>query len=58
MIVGFAEDNRADRVIGIDASGTYKQTRAQVKQIVDDTAKLVELGRIVREDEILSLIHI
>ncbi len=53
MIVGFAEDNRADRVIGIDASGTYEQTRVQVKQIVDNTAELVELGRKVRDDEII-----
>ena len=52
MIVGFAEDNRADRVIGIDASGTYEQTRDQVKKIVESTAELVELGRKVRDDEI------
>ena len=53
MIVGFAEDNRADRVIGIDASGTYEQTRKQVKQIVDNTADLVELGRKVSDEEII-----
>jgi 1-aminocyclopropane-1-carboxylate deaminase len=53
MIVGFAAQNRADQVIGIDASGTLEQTRAQVRQIVDDTAKLVELGRTIREDEII-----
>ena len=53
MIVGFAKDNRADRVIGIDASGTYEQTRDQVKQIVDNTAELVELGRKVKDDEII-----
>jgi 1-aminocyclopropane-1-carboxylate deaminase len=53
MIVGFAADNRADRVIGIDASGTLAQTRAQVRQIVDNTAELVELGRTVRDDEIV-----
>ncbi|MBZ8133413.1 1-aminocyclopropane-1-carboxylate deaminase [Afifella sp. IM 167] len=55
MIVGFAADNRADRVIGIDASATPEQTRAQVRQIVDGTAELVELGRPVREDEIVIL---
>src|ERR1700684_3710244 len=55
MIVGFAADNRADRVIGIDASGTPTQTRTQVRQIVDQTAELVELGRKVREDEIVIL---
>jgi 1-aminocyclopropane-1-carboxylate deaminase len=53
MIVGFAADDRAGRVIGIDASGTLAQTRAQVRQIVDNTAELVELGRKVRDDEIV-----
>jgi 1-aminocyclopropane-1-carboxylate deaminase len=53
MIVGFAAQNRAERVIGIDASGTPAQTRAQVRQIVDSTADLVGLGRRVREDEIV-----
>jgi 1-aminocyclopropane-1-carboxylate deaminase len=53
MIVGFAADERAHRVIGIDASGTLDQTRAQVRQIVDNTAELVELGRKVRDDEIV-----
>jgi 1-aminocyclopropane-1-carboxylate deaminase len=55
MIVGFAADDRADRVIGIDASGTLAQTRAQVREIVDNTAELVELGRKVRDDEIVIL---
>lgn len=55
MIVGFAADDRADRVIGIDASGTPSQTRAQVREIVDRTADLVELGRPVRENEIVIL---
>jgi 1-aminocyclopropane-1-carboxylate deaminase len=53
MIVGFAAQDRAERVIGIDASGTPAQTRAQVRQIVDNTADLVGLGRAVREDEIV-----
>lgn len=53
MIVGFAAQDRADRVIGIDASGTPAQTRAQVRQIVDASAGLVGLGRTVREDEIV-----
>ncbi|WP_428031616.1 1-aminocyclopropane-1-carboxylate deaminase [Ancylobacter sp.] len=53
MIVGFAAQGRAERVIGIDASGTLEQTRAQVRRIVDHTATLVELGRTVREDEIV-----
>ena len=55
MIVGFAADDRADRVIGIDASATPVQTREQVREIVDNTAELVELGRKVRDDEIVIL---
>ena len=53
MIVGFAADNRADRVIGIDGSGTPDQLRLQMRGIVDNTATLVELGREVRDDEIV-----
>lgn len=52
-IVGFAAQNRGQSVIGIDASGTPGQTRAQVRQIVDSTAALVGLGRSVRDDEIV-----
>lgn len=53
MIVGFAAQDRAHTVIGIDASGTLEQTRAQVRSIVDNTADLVGLGRPIREDEIV-----
>lgn len=53
MIVGFAADNRADKVIGIDGSGTPEQLRTQMRGIVDNTAELVELGREVRDDEIV-----
>ena len=53
MIVGFAADNSSDRVISIDGSGTVDQLRTQVRGIVDQTAKLVNLGRIVRDDEIV-----
>ncbi|QEN85164.1 1-aminocyclopropane-1-carboxylate deaminase [Labrys sp. KNU-23] len=53
MIVGFAAQGRADRVIGIDASGTLEQTRAQVRTIVDNTAELVGLGRKIGEHEII-----
>jgi len=53
MIVGFADDGRAERVIGIDGSGTPEQTWAQVRAIVTNTAELVELGRDVRDDEIV-----
>ncbi len=53
MIVGFAADDRADRVIGVDGSGTPDQLREQMRGIVDNTAELVELGRKVRDDEII-----
>lgn len=53
MIVGFAAQDRAHTVIGIDASGTLEQTRDQVRSIVDNTAELVKLGRSVREEEIV-----
>lgn len=53
MIIGFAAQDRASCVIGIDASGTPEQTRKQVRTIVDDTAELVGLGRKVSDDEIV-----
>jgi len=52
MIVGFKADGRADRVIGIDASGTPDQTRAQVKEIAQKTAKLIELGQKIDDSDI------
>lgn len=55
MIVGFKPDGRASKVIGIDASGTLEQTRAQVAQIARDTAALIELGEeIVDEDIVIN----
>lgn len=53
MIVGFAAQDRAQTVIGIDASATAEKTRAQVRSIVDNAAELVDLGRGIREDEIV-----
>ncbi len=51
MIVGFAADGRANKVVGIDASATPEQTRAQVLAIAEKTADLVELeGGISDED--------
>lgn len=52
MIVGFKADGRADRVIGIDGSGTIDKTRAQVTQIARDTAELIELGQEITDDDI------
>ena len=53
MIVGFAADGRADRVIGIDASAKPKETREQVKRIAQNTAELVELGRRITDDDVV-----
>ncbi|MDX1507796.1 MAG: 1-aminocyclopropane-1-carboxylate deaminase [Woeseiaceae bacterium] len=53
MIVGFKADDRADRVIGIDASGTLEQTRAQVVQIARNTAELIELGKEISDDDVV-----
>ena len=55
MVVGFAKDGRAERVIGIDASATPQQTRAQVLDIATNTAELVKLAREIRADEIVLL---
>ena len=52
MVVGFKADGRADRVIGIDASATVEQTRAQVLQIAQDTANLIELGQTITEADV------
>ncbi len=52
MVVGFKVDGRADKVIGIDASGTIEQTRAQVMEIARNTAKLVELGQEITEEDL------
>src|SRR5216684_3956402 len=53
MLVGFARDGRERRVIGIDASFTPAQTKAQVLEIAQNTAKLVELGKEIVEDDVI-----
>ncbi|KAF2088713.1 1-aminocyclopropane-1-carboxylate deaminase [Saccharata proteae CBS 121410] len=53
MVVGFAEDGRASRVIGIDGSAKPEKTRAQVLRIAQNTAKLVELGREITDEDIV-----
>jgi 1-aminocyclopropane-1-carboxylate deaminase len=55
MLVGLAEDGRARKVIGIDASATPVQTKAQVLKIAQDTAKLVELGQDIVEDDVVLI---
>jgi len=52
MLVGFAADGRAANVVGIDASGTLDQTRAQVMEIARNTAELVGLRRPIGEDDL------
>src|SRR6185295_3324838 len=53
MLVGFAKDGRSRQVIGIDASGTIEQTRAQVRDIACKTSDLVELGRAITDDDLV-----
>ncbi len=53
MTVGFAKDGRERQVIGIDASCTPVQTRAQVLEIARRAAALVELGRELNEEDIV-----
>jgi 1-aminocyclopropane-1-carboxylate deaminase len=45
MVVGFAADGRAQRVLGIDASAKPAETHAQILRIAQRTADLVDLGR-------------
>lgn len=52
MVVGFKVDDRASRVIGIDASGTLQQTRDQVTDIAQKTAKLLKLEQEITPEDI------
>jgi 1-aminocyclopropane-1-carboxylate deaminase len=54
MLVGFKPDGRARNVIGIDASCTPAQTKAQVLEIAQNTAALVGAGEIVADDVVLK----
>jgi 1-aminocyclopropane-1-carboxylate deaminase len=53
MVVGFAADGRADRVIGIDASAKPEATFAQILKIAERTADLVDLGRPITRDDVV-----
>lgn len=53
MVVGFAADGRANRVIGIDASATPDQTRAQILRIARRTADLVGLQRPITDSDVV-----
>ncbi|CPR15501.1 1-aminocyclopropane-1-carboxylate deaminase [Brenneria goodwinii] len=53
MVVGFAADGRARNVIGIDASAKPEKTKAQILRIAQNTAKLVELGQELTEEDVV-----
>ncbi len=55
MVAGFALQERPRRVLGIDASATVEQTRAQVARIARATAAAIGLGRELADDEIVLL---
>ena len=53
MIAGFAAQTRRRRVIGIDASAKPKETLEQVRRIARRTADLIDVGRDLRDEEII-----
>jgi 1-aminocyclopropane-1-carboxylate deaminase len=53
MIAGFARQERARRVIGIDGSATPAETRAQVTRIARRTAEMIDVGRELRDEEVV-----
>src|SRR3954454_22008457 len=55
MIAGFAAQERARRVLGVDASATVQQTWDQIARIARSTAEAIELGRPLADDEIVLL---
>ena len=53
MIAGFAGQDRPRRVLGIDGSAKPEETHAQVLRIARATAELIEVGRELRDDEVI-----
>ena len=53
MIAGFAGLEGERRIVGIDGSAKPVETRDQVARIARRTAELIELGRELRDDEIV-----
>jgi 1-aminocyclopropane-1-carboxylate deaminase len=53
MIAGFAAQEGRRRVIGIDGSAKPAETRDQVARIARATAALIQVGREIRDDEII-----
>src|SRR5215471_18972770 len=55
MIAGFAGQERARSVLGIDGSATVLQTREQITRIARRTAEAIDLGRPLDDEEIVLL---
>jgi 1-aminocyclopropane-1-carboxylate deaminase len=53
MIAGFAAQEHERRVVGIDGSARPRETHDQVARIARATAELIEIGRELRDDEII-----
>jgi 1-aminocyclopropane-1-carboxylate deaminase len=53
MIAGFAAQEAERRIIGIDGSARPAETHAQVARIARATAELIDVGRELRDDEIV-----
>jgi 1-aminocyclopropane-1-carboxylate deaminase len=53
MIAGFAGQERERRVLGIDGSAKPAETLGQVARIARATAELIDVGRDLRDDEIV-----
>ncbi|KKB64182.1 1-aminocyclopropane-1-carboxylate deaminase [Robbsia andropogonis] len=53
MVVGFADDGRARRVIGIDASAKPERTHEQILRIAKNTAALVDLDQDITADDVV-----
>jgi 1-aminocyclopropane-1-carboxylate deaminase len=52
MVAGFAAGPRPRRVIGIDASAKPAETHEQIVRIAQNTARLLDLDRELRPDEV------
>ena len=53
MVAGFAAQDRPRRVVGIDGSAKPDETLAQVSRIARNTAALIDIGRDLRDDELI-----
>jgi 1-aminocyclopropane-1-carboxylate deaminase len=53
MVAGFAAQEQPRRVIGIDGSAKPRETFEQVTRIAQATAELIEVGRELRDDELI-----